>query len=340
MPDTTARMDLPFILPAQAQKHVTHNEALLKLDAVVQLVIDGESVAPPDSPTEGETLWVGGTGTGAFAGHDGTLAVRQDGAWTFIIPQTGWQAVFRDTAVARIFDGSDWVIPALPDDGNFDRLGVAGTADSYNRLLVQSPGSLFNHAGDSHRMSINKASTADTASLLFQSNWQARTEMGLAGEDSFSFKMYGDATGWRQAIGISPEGYVRHEQRPLARAALSSVTFTPAAGSFTGFDTLHLSGGDMVLGEPLASGYGRPLVIPASGFYLLALTVTADDAAHGLHVSRNGAADLASHSGPAGTSGTTALVWLDAGDTLALRHADAAQYQFGYGRTELCAILL
>lgn len=340
MPDTTTRLDLPFILPAQAQKHVTHNEALLRLDAVVQLVIDGESDAPPAGPVEGETLWIGGAGTGAFAGHDGTLAVRQDGVWTFIVPQTGWQAVFRDTAVARIFDGSDWVIPALPDDGNFDRLGVAGTADSYNRLLVQSPGSLFNHAGDSHRMSINKASTGDTASLLFQSNWQARTEMGLAGEDSFSFRMYGDATGWRQAIGISPEGYVRHEHRPLARASLSSATFTPAAGSFTGFETLHLSGGDMALGEPLASGYGRPLVIPASGFYLLALTVTADGATHGLHVSRNGVTDLASHSGSAGTSGTTALVWLDAGDTLALRHADAAQYQFGYGRTELCVILL
>jgi hypothetical protein len=340
MTDTTTRLDLPFILPAQAQKHVTHNEALLRLDAVVQLVIDGESDTPPESPAAGETLWIGGIGTGAFTGHGGTLAVHQDGVWTFIVPKPGWQAVFRDTAVARIFDGSDWVNPALPDDGRFDRLGVAGTADNYNRLLVQSPGSLFNHAGGSHRMSINKASTGDTASLLFQSNWQARTEMGLAGEDRFSFKIYGDATGWRQAIGISPEGYVRHEQRPVARAALSSATFTPAAGSLTGFDTLHLSGGDMVLGDLLASGYGRPLVVPASGYYLLALTVTADDATHTLHVSRNAAADLASHIGPAGTSGTTALVWLDAGDTLALRHADAAQYQFGYGRTELCVILM
>ncbi len=340
MPDTTTRLDLPFILPAQAQKHVTHNEALLKLDAVVQLVIDGESNDPPDSPDEGETYWIGGPGTGAFAGREGRLAVRQDGAWTFITPRPGWQAVFRDSTQARIFDGSEWQSPALPNELSLDRLGISGTSDAYNRLLVQSPGSLFNHAGGSHRMTINKAATAETASLLFQSNWQARTEMGLAGEDHFSFKMYGDATGWRRAIGISPEGYVRHEQRPIARAALSPATFTPAAGSFTGFDTLHLSGGDMMLGAALPSGYGRPLIVSASGFYLLALTVTADDATHAVHVSRNGTADLANHSGPAGTSSTTTLVWLDAGDTLSLRHADAAQYQFGYGRTELCALLL
>ncbi|RKE83910.1 DUF2793 domain-containing protein [Rhizobium sp. AG855] len=340
MPDTTTRLELPFILPAQAQKHVTHNEALLRLDAVVQLVIDGESVDPPASTAEGETLWIPGPGTAAFAGHDGTLAVRQDGAWTFIVPQAGWQAVFRDSATVKIFDGSDWQTPALPEALSLDRLGISGTADAYNRLLVQSPGSLFNHAGDSHRLSINKASTGDTASIILQSNWQARTEMGLAGEDRFSFKMYGDVTGWRQAIGISPEGYVHHDQRPLARAALAPATFTPAAGSFTGFDTLHLSGGDMALGSPLASGHGKPLVVPASGYYLLALTVSCDDAAHQLHVSRNGASDIASHSGSAGTSGVTMLVWLDAGDTLALRHANAAQYQFGYGRTELCVFLL
>lgn len=340
MSETTTRLDLPFIMPAQAQKHVTHNEALQRLDAVVQLVVDSEAGDPPESPSEGQILWITDPAGGAFTGRARTLAVRQDGAWAFIAPKTGWIAVFRDSAMVKIFDGSDWQSPALPGAVTLDRLGISGTPDGYNRLLVQSPGSLFNHGGDSHRMSINKASTGDTASLVFQSNWQGRTEMGLAGEDRFSLKMYGDITGWRQAIGISPEGYVRHEQRPLARAALASATFTPASGSFTGFNTLHLSGGDMALGPALSSGHGRSLVVSASGYYQLALTVTADDAAHELHVSRNGSSDIATHSGGVGTSGTSTLVWLDAGDTLALRHANAAQYQFGYGRTELSLFLL
>jgi hypothetical protein len=38
MPDTSHALSLPLIQPSQAQKHVTHNEALRILDAVVQLV--------------------------------------------------------------------------------------------------------------------------------------------------------------------------------------------------------------------------------------------------------------------------------------------------------------
>lgn len=177
--------------------------------------------------------------------------------------------------------------------------------------------------------------------MIFQSNWQGRAEMGLAGEDRFSLKVNGDATGWRQAISVTPEGYVRLDQRPLARAALAASTLTPAAGSFTGFDDLHLSGGDIVLGALLASGNGRPLVVPTAGYYLVSLTVSAvSTASHTVHVSRNAAADVVSHAGGAGTSSSSALVWLDAGDTLTLRHEGSIHYQFGFGKTELSLALL
>ena len=35
--DTTPNLQLPYILAAQSQKHVTHNEAIRALDAIVQL---------------------------------------------------------------------------------------------------------------------------------------------------------------------------------------------------------------------------------------------------------------------------------------------------------------
>jgi len=37
MSDATTNLALPYILAAQAQKHVTHNEALRLLDGIVQL---------------------------------------------------------------------------------------------------------------------------------------------------------------------------------------------------------------------------------------------------------------------------------------------------------------
>ncbi len=51
MPETSARLSLPYIQPSQAQKHVTHNEAVSLLDAVVQLAVTSRTVtAPPGSP--------------------------------------------------------------------------------------------------------------------------------------------------------------------------------------------------------------------------------------------------------------------------------------------------
>ncbi len=341
MTDTSPNLALPFILPAQAQKHVTHNEALQRLDALVQLVVAGSATSPPADPAEGEIHWVLAPESGLWTGRAGKLALFQDGAWVFIAPKTGWSAVFLPEASLKLFDGTEWAEPPLPDTARFERLGIGGDADSYNRLSISSPASLLNHAGDSHRLTINKAGTAETASMIFQSNWQGRAEMGLAGEDRFSLKVNGDTTGWRQAVSVTPEGYVRHDQRPLARAALASATLTPAAGSFTGFDDLHLSGGDVALGSPLASGHGRPLVVPTSGYYLLSLSVSAvSTASHTVHISRNGAADILSHAGGAGRSSAVAIVWLDAGDTLALRHEGTIQYQFGYGKTELNLALL
>ena len=39
MSDNTTHLLLPYILASQAQKHVTHNEALRLLDAMVQLSV-------------------------------------------------------------------------------------------------------------------------------------------------------------------------------------------------------------------------------------------------------------------------------------------------------------
>ncbi|KKM25255.1 hypothetical protein LCGC14_1596850, partial [marine sediment metagenome] len=51
MSDVSANLTLPFLQPSQAQKHVTHNEALQRLDLLVQLsVLDRDLTAPPGSP--------------------------------------------------------------------------------------------------------------------------------------------------------------------------------------------------------------------------------------------------------------------------------------------------
>ena len=78
--DATDNLNLPYILPAQAQKHVTHNEALRILDAVIQIVVqDMTRATPPASPTEGQRHVVASDASGAWAGHIAAIATWQDG---------------------------------------------------------------------------------------------------------------------------------------------------------------------------------------------------------------------------------------------------------------------
>ena len=63
--DTTENLNLPYILPAQAQKHVTHNEAIRALDALLHLaVLSRSATAPPASPVAGVRYIVPSGATG------------------------------------------------------------------------------------------------------------------------------------------------------------------------------------------------------------------------------------------------------------------------------------
>ncbi len=89
--ENSPNLSLPYIMPSQAQKHVTHNEALVALDAIIQLaVLDKDVGAPPLSPGEGDRylvaagadgIWVSNHGgrqlDGAISSIDALPAIRQ-----------------------------------------------------------------------------------------------------------------------------------------------------------------------------------------------------------------------------------------------------------------------
>lgn len=111
MSETSPNLSLPYLAPAQAQKHVTVNEALRRLDAVVQMsVVSDTLAAQPGAPVEGAAyiLPPGKTGSawGAMPNH--AIAAWRDGAWEEIRPRTGWMAAVVDTATLLIFDGASW----------------------------------------------------------------------------------------------------------------------------------------------------------------------------------------------------------------------------------------
>jgi len=198
----TAKLALPYIHSSQAQKHVTHNEALRTLDALVQAAVVSKDVtAPPSLPVDGEAYVVPAGATGDWSGHEGEIAVWQENAWVFHAPNEGWTVWVSDLDALWSHDGAAWVETAPPESWqNQPMLGINTTADTTNRLSVSAPATLLTGEGAGHQLKINKAADTDIASLLFQSNWTGHAEMGLAGDTDFSIKTSSDGTSWFTAL--------------------------------------------------------------------------------------------------------------------------------------------
>ncbi|MCA3555313.1 DUF2793 domain-containing protein [Aestuariivirga sp.] len=200
----TPLLSLPLLAAAQAQKHVTHNEALLRLDALIHLSIISRSLAaPPAAPADGDRYLVAAAATGAWAGQQGLVALAQAGGWAFLNPRKGWRLWVEAEARLLVFDGAQWREPVtITELANLLRLGVNAAADDVNRLAVASPASLFSHAGNDHRLKLNKNAAGDTASLIYQTGWSGRAEMGLSGSDDFRINVSSDGAAWKPALVI------------------------------------------------------------------------------------------------------------------------------------------
>lgn len=200
--DATENLDLPYILPSQAQKHVTHNEAIKALDAVVQLAVASRSVVtPPPSPAAGTRYIVPAGATGAWAGRAKHVAAWQDDVWVFYMPRTGWLAHAVDENALLTFGPTDWALSAF-DVALPDRLGLNVIANAPNRLALAGDASLFSHEGVGHQLKINKATSADAASVLFQTAFSSRAEIGIIGGDDFRLKVSPNGSAFLDAITV------------------------------------------------------------------------------------------------------------------------------------------
>lgn len=201
--DLSPRLSLSYVMPAQAQKHVTVNETFRRLDQLVQQTVKSRTTAAePAAPAEGDAyiLPAGATGA-AWSGYAAdSIAAYQDGAWAHITPAEGFRAWVADDDELAVFDGAAW--GALTGSGGGSetaaKFGVHTSADATNKLSVKSNAVLFDaldaaeSGGGDCQVKINKETVSDTASVLFQSNFSGRAEFGLTGDDDFHIKVSPD----------------------------------------------------------------------------------------------------------------------------------------------------
>ncbi|MEL6062449.1 MULTISPECIES: DUF2793 domain-containing protein [unclassified Methylobacterium] len=226
MSDSTPHLGLPLIAASQAQKHVTHNEALGLLDALVQLAcLDKDLTAPPPSPAEGDRYLVAAANPGgAWAGLAGQVVRYSDGVWTGAVPRAGWLAYVVDEADLYVFDGTAWTSlrRTLTASQSVSRLGINTGADDTNRLAVKADATLLTWddvtpgSGDM-RITVNKKAAARDAGFVFQTGYATRALFGTLGGDDFVLKTSPDGAAFTTALtAAAATGVVGFAASPTA----------------------------------------------------------------------------------------------------------------------------
>lgn len=110
-PNSTARFEMPLLHVAQAQKEIFVNEALVRVDTLLQPIVEGIADEPQEGPASGECWIVSASPIGVFEDHANELACWQQEQWTFITPRPGMLVFDRNIGANRRF-GDGWTSPA------------------------------------------------------------------------------------------------------------------------------------------------------------------------------------------------------------------------------------
>lgn len=235
----TTNLGLPLMAAAQSQKHITHNDAILSLDVVVQLSVKSTTLtAPPGSPADGDRYLIGSGATGAWASKDLNITYYTSGAWVFLTPRNGWMCWDEPNSVMLVWTGSSWqnlmtaggtvTTTTLNNNtlpGKLTLLGIGGaTPDATNKLSVNSPGVLLNHGGSDVSMTLNKNASANDAAVTMQDGFSTRVRMGLLGSDDLTLKVSPDGSTFYTSMVIDKDnGQISFEQLLGAKQASQSI---------------------------------------------------------------------------------------------------------------------
>lgn len=216
MSDTTNNLALPWVAGAQAQKHVTVNESLASLDAIVQLtVIDRDLTAPPASPAESDRYIVAATATGDWVGHEGSVAVYDGGAWAFHLPQSGWRCWVEDEGRDIIHDGSVWV------------RWIAFSSNGANMTLQ-----VIEEEVTVSGASVDTTITIPNRAIVF--GVTARTTQAITGAASYDCGTASETSKFGGSLGIGAGSTNAGVIGPTAFYSATALRLTANGGNFTG----------------------------------------------------------------------------------------------------------
>jgi hypothetical protein len=213
----TPRLKLPAIEAAQAQKHVTHNEALALLDAFVQLAVESRGVAtPPGSPAEGDSYIVATSPSGAWSGWDLMIAVFSGGAWVKLTPPSGTKAFVKDERATVTYNDGVW------------RDGIALTLHG-GRLALRAKEEELTLTG----AFVETADSAFIPNRAIVLGVASRTTLAITGATSYGVGLSGEPDEFGNLLGIALNSTNIGVIGPTAYYADTKVRVTANGSNFT-----------------------------------------------------------------------------------------------------------
>jgi hypothetical protein len=214
---TTPRLVLPAIDAAQAQKHVTHNEALALLDALTQLAVESRTLsAPPGSPADGACYIPAPGATGAWSGWSGQVALYSGGGWVRIAPVSGLKTWVKAERLTVTHEDGIW------------RDGIALTAHG-GRVTLRAKEEELTLAG-AFVETVDTAFIADRAIVL---GVASRTTLAITGASSYGVGIAGNTTQFGNLLGVALGSTNNGVIGPTAFYADTKVRVTANGGNFT-----------------------------------------------------------------------------------------------------------
>jgi len=103
------RLRLPFIVESQAQKEVTHNEALEVIDVLLHAsALSMDENVSPKAPKPGDCYIVGDSPVDSWKKHAHKLAYYTHG-WSFIEPFEGLTVWVKDKCTHYVYSDGEWI---------------------------------------------------------------------------------------------------------------------------------------------------------------------------------------------------------------------------------------
>ena len=221
----TANLSLPLVAAAQAQKHITVNEALARLDGLAQLRLVSRTLTVPPAALEGTAYGVPSGALNAWAGHGGEVAIFSNGGWVFAQPQAGWRAWIVDEGTPAMHDGSGWV-------GGAVSASPSGAVSRFEAIeLVHPVGS----------GAVSTTSTFIPANSLVFGVTGRVTDAITGSATSWELGVSGSSNRYGSGLGLGAGSYAHGlTGSPLAYYSATALTLTATGGTFGGGGSVTL----------------------------------------------------------------------------------------------------